>query len=951
MSLRTKTLTATGVTLAGLVVVLYYASSILHMSGFKKLETEDAKQNVGRVVNAISGDLDQIGAITADYARWDDTYDYISTGNHRYVDVNLVAPTFRGLRLNLMLFIHSSGRVVYAGSFDPKHGRIVPVPSSVLKYVAPGSLLLRHPTVTAGRSGLLLLPEGPMIVSAQPILTSQGDGPVRGTVIFGRYLDSHEVARLAHLTDLRLAISDLTAKGAVPGGVSKSLANPGAITVQPLDNDTIAGYAVLKDAFGKPAVLLRTDMPRRIHRQGRASLGYFVLWFLAAGFAFCGVTLLLIERLVLSRLARLNSAVVGVGTTGDLSARVLLPGNDELSSLSATIDGMLGTLEQSQMELRAARDDLEERVRERTTELAEANDVLLKEIAERARVEAELRIQTSAINAAIDQILITNANGDIQFVNPAFENETGYSAAEVLGKNPRILKSGAHEREFYKEMWDTLLAGRTWRGEVVNARKDGSLATDEMTITPVKDDAGVVERFVAIKRDISEKKTYESRLDHMAHHDHLTGLPNRLLFADRLTQSLNLARRYGQSVAVMFLDLDSFKTINDTLGHSFGDLVLKAVADRLTSLLREVDTVARMGGDEFTIILERVTRIEQTVEIARKVLAALAEPFTLRDREVFVTTSIGISVYPADGGDVETLVRNADTAMYRAKEQGRGNYQFYTDALNASALQRMELENGLRKALERREFVLYYQPHVDLRTGMPLGSEALLRWQRPGIGIISPAQFIPLAEETGLIVPMTEWTLNTACAQNKAWQDAGYPPMDIAVNISARLFRQHDLVETVERALNASGLAPNYLTLELTESVLMEEPDAAGAILRTLKAMGIRVSVDDFGTGYSSLSYLKRFPVDTVKIDQSFVREIATNSDDAVIAQAIVAMAHSLKLNVIAEGVETLQQLQFLRSIKCDEMQGYFVSRPVPAKEFASFLEQLARDETDMRAA
>jgi EAL domain-containing protein (putative c-di-GMP-specific phosphodiesterase class I) len=350
-----------------------------------------------------------------------------------------------------------------------------------------------------------------------------------------------------------------------------------------------------------------------------------------------------------------------------------------------------------------------------------------------------------------------------------------------------------------------------------------------------------------------------------------------------------------------------------------------------------------MGGDEFTIILERVGDAQEITAIARKVLTSLSEPFILRDRELFVSTSIGISAYPQDGTDVETLVRNADTAMYRAKEQGRGNYQFYTDSLNATAVAKMDLEHGLRGALERNELILYYQPHVSLVTGEPLGSEALVRWQRPGIGIIPPVQFIPLAEETGLIVPMTDWILNTACAQNKAWQDAGYPPMDIAVNISARLFRQNNLVETVERALTTSGLAPNHLTLELTESVLMEDPDAAGEVLRELKVMGIRVSIDDFGTGYSSLSYLKRFPVDTVKIDQSFVREIVANADDAVIAEAIVAMAHSLRLNVIAEGVETLQQLEFLRSIKCDEMQGYFVSRPVPVDEFTAYLDQLDR--------
>lgn len=438
----------------------------------------------------------------------------------------------------------------------------------------------------------------------------------------------------------------------------------------------------------------------------------------------------------------------------------------------------------------------------------------------------------------------------------------------------------------------------------------------------------------------AELITTRESLRVQATHDPLTGLPNRLLFSDRLTQRLAQARRVGQSLAVMYLDLDRFKIINDTLGHNFGDLLLQGVAERLTACLRDTDTLARMGGDEFTVILADVEQPEEAAVVARKILDALSGPFFLGGREFFITASVGISIYPADGADVETLVKNADSAMYQAKEDGRNRYHLFTESLNAAALETMTLENSLRKALEREEFLVYYQPRVDIETGRVLGSEALVRWQHPELGIVAPAQFIPLAEETGLIIPISELVLQAACEQNKRWQDMGCEPISVSVNVSARQFQQDKLVRSVTKALNRSGMQPHYLDLELTESALMQDPDAAVAILLELRDMGVHISVDDFGTGYSSLSYLKRFPINSVKIDRSFVRDITTNPDDAAIAGAVIAMAHSLKLTVTAEGVETLEQLEFLRSLQCDEMQGYFVSPPVPADDLMQVIRQ-----------
>jgi len=420
----------------------------------------------------------------------------------------------------------------------------------------------------------------------------------------------------------------------------------------------------------------------------------------------------------------------------------------------------------------------------------------------------------------------------------------------------------------------------------------------------------------------------------------LTNLPNRTLFNDRLALVLAHAHRSQEKLAVMFFDVDRFNTINETLGHATGDQLLQGVAQRLTSCLRESDTVARMGGDEFMLLLPGITQGEDAGRIAQKILEALKPSFNFHGHELYITASLGIALFPEDGEDTQALLKNANTALHRAKEQGRNNYQFYTPAMNATALERLALENSLRGALERGEFMIYYQPQVDLHTGQIVGMEALVRWQHPELGLISPMNFIPLAEETDLIVPLSEWVLRSACAQNKAWQTAGFPPLRVTVNLSARHFRHKDLVRTVDRLLRETGLDPNYLELELTESIVMENAETTVTTLRQLKEMGVHLSIDDFGTGYSSLSYLKRFPIDTLKIDQSFVQNVPADSDDAAITTAIIAMARNLKLKVIAEGVETKEQLCFLRSYQCDEVQGYLFSRPVSAGTFAQMLHE-----------
>jgi diguanylate cyclase (GGDEF)-like protein/PAS domain S-box-containing protein len=446
-------------------------------------------------------------------------------------------------------------------------------------------------------------------------------------------------------------------------------------------------------------------------------------------------------------------------------------------------------------------------------------------------------------------------------------------------------------------------------------------------ILQIKDEPTII---YMVAMDLTSHKQYEARLEYQANYDALTGLANRKYLHERLQQAIVLAHRYQHQVTVAFIDLDHFKFINDSLGHHVGDHVLKVVATRLKDCMRENDTVARHGGDEFVVVIDRSDETVISLLMPR-ILASIAEPIMVDDRELHVTCSIGFSLYPIDGQDTDTLVRNADIAMYRAKEQGRNNVQFYTEELNRKISKRLGMESILRHALARNEFFLHYQPQVTLKTGCIVGVEALLRWNSEAVGIISPSDFIPLAEELGLIVPIGEWVLRTACAQMKAWHEAGLPKISVAVNLSARQFRQKDLVEVISRVLQETGLAPCYLEIELTESMMVHDVELGVAILAKLKAMGIKLSIDDFGTGYSSLSYLKRFPINVLKIDQSFVKDITNDADDAAIARSIIALAHSLNLEVIAEGVETEGQLKYLSAHLCDAIQGYYFSQPLSA--------------------
>jgi len=568
---------------------------------------------------------------------------------------------------------------------------------------------------------------------------------------------------------------------------------------------------------------------------------------------------------------------------------------------------------------------------------------------ERRAMEEELSVEKEraqvTLNCIGDAVICTDASGNITFLNLVAEKMTSWSRQDAFGRPMaevfRILDANTREptpnpleRSFERNCTARLPPN------YILVRRDGTDIPIEDSVAPIHDREGKATGAVIVLRDVSAARAMALEMTHSAQHDFLTGMPNRMLLNDRVNQAIAWAQRNSKKVAVLYLDLDGFKHINDSLGHPTGDKLLQSVAKRLVDCVRGSDTVSRQGGDEFVVLLTEVGMSEDAAITARRMLQTVAEAHSINQHDLYVTTSIGVSVFPDDGSDAETLIKNADTAMYQAKESGRQSYQFFKPAMNVRAVERQSIEESLRRALEREEFMVHYQPKVNLSTGLISGAEALIRWKHPVRGLVPPSDFIPIAEDCGLIVPIGNWVLREACKQACAWAKAGLPMITMAMNISAMEFRDADFLDGVFRILRETALDPKLLELELSESVLMKRAESTQSILNTLRASGVRLAVDDFGTGYSSLSYLRKFPIDALKIDQSFIRQITTAPDETTIVTAVISMGRSLKLRVVAEGVETPEELAFLQARQCDEAQGYYFSRPVLPEQFAKLLEK-----------
>ncbi len=676
-----------------------------------------------------------------------------------------------------------------------------------------------------------------------------------------------------------------------------------------------------------PALAVWRDLPAGIRKRWLPvpyHIGFFLLGYLV------------FDALLLARVAFPTQAIVGA---------VFLAGALFVFMMTSVVRATIQRMKQAEDDLQAVNQTLEKRVAERTDDLQRSRDFV-----------------KTVLDSLSDPISIIDAKDfTIVGANRVFLQEFKAREDEVLGRKCHEVTHGLAEpcqsQNETCPLVETLAHGGHATALHIHRDAEGGLLYEEVLTSPIRDAQGNIVQVVHTARNVTERKRAEEQIRTLAYYDPLTRLPNRRFYMELLSRALLSAQRSHRLLAVLFIDLDSFKRINDTLGHADGDRLLQETAQRLVSCIRQTDTVgrleedssssvvSRLGGDEFIVLLGETSRPDDAAQIAQRILKRLAAPFVLKGGEVTISASIGISLYPADGEDADTLLKNADIAMYQAKEQGKNTFRYFSTSMNATSLERLTLEGDLRKALEREEFVLHYQPKVDISSRRIIGAEALIRWKHAARGLVSPADFVPVAEETGFIAPIGEWVLRAATRQNRLWQDAGVAPFRVSVNVSVRQLEQEDLLGTVAAILESTGMDPRLLELEITESSVMRHPEKAITVLRDLKALGVGISVDDFGTGYSSLAYLRRLPLDCLKIDRSFVANITSNPDDAAIAAAIVALAHTLKLTVVAEGIEREDQLAVLQRMACDHAQGYLFSRPLPVEDFFALLQRQAGHE------
>ncbi|OMH31801.1 EAL domain-containing protein [Motiliproteus sp. MSK22-1] len=623
---------------------------------------------------------------------------------------------------------------------------------------------------------------------------------------------------------------------------------------------------------------------------------------------------------------------------GEMDQTIEISGDDELTDLAVAFNTMKQQIKNRETALNQARDFLEQRVHERTLELYNSAEHLTQEVEQRKKVQDSLRILSQAVRQSPVSIVITDSNGDIEYVNEAFTAISGFRENEVLGRNPRLLSSGETPSAIFKKLWTAILSGNEWEGELYNRRKDGSLYWEYTHISPVYNEENQITHFLAIKQDITERRQQEQKILHQAQFDSLTDLPNRTLAMDRLSHTIAQAQRNDNKVILMFIDLDNFKRINDNLGHEVGDQLLIQAAKRLTHSVRQEDTVARLGGDEFLIIAGGLTDRSDVDPIINNILKTFSSAFSIGGSEQVVTPSIGLALFPDDGETTSMLLRNADLAMYQAKEDGRNTYHYFNRSIQEKMREKLELESELRHALNNNEMQVQYQVIVDANSRKPVSVEALLRWHSNKFGLVMPDRFIDIAEQTGLIEPIGEWVIETACRQVKAWQDSGFSHLSLSVNVSPRQFRGNRLLTTIRNCLKRTHFPAAKLTLEMTEGLLIRNPPEARQLLAELDKQGIRLAMDDFGTGYSSLSYLKKYPFHILKIDRSFIRDIIDDPDDRALVSAAIRMGQGLGLRVVAEGVESLEQVELLSTMSCDLLQGHLFGKPQNPEDLKELL-------------
>ena len=930
MGLRVRLLFFVCITMACLIVGIRWISSSQLMVSYEELEHTDATYNVDRAYRGFGQLVTDLHARSSDWASNDAAYRFMASHDASYIASIQAKESVANMRVDLVLFFDDNGRV--AQSFPIRRSTTAAPPGvkTVVKALDPTSMLLAHKPGKNGFSGILRVSGDPLLISVRPILRSDGSGPARGWLLFGRYFDARERASLAARTRLDIVNYEPNANR-MPRDCRSALGQLDIgikACVIPLSTTRIGGYTMVRDVHNHGAMLMKVTMPRDIYARGLDSTRQLIQLVILTAVLFAAVVALTLEKFVLRRLSSLTVQVERVGSEGN-EARVVVPGHDELGRLGDRINAMLdalacgaNALKASEERLKLYNETLESTVLSRTRELEDRN--------------RKMRVMNSVLEHAVEGIAMLDRKGRYVKVNTACAALFAISPNELFGISwEETIEPVSHNAA--RESEAVMRRRGKEEVELTGTRADGS--NFHLHVTMVADPEDRMGSYYWFMKDVSERKAFEARIAHQAFHDDLTGLPNRALFLTRLEYAHDRLRREGQPLAVIFVDLDNFKLVNDSLGHEAGDRLLIAVAERLKACAHPSDTVARLAGDEFTLLLESISSVEEAAQIAEKVVAALHDNIDVGNGEFFLSGSAGVAFASEVLAQPDNLLRDADTAMYHAKTNGKSAYAVFDSIMNDTLAERMDIESGLRYAVERGELRVHYQPLVDLSTGRLAGVEALMRWDRPGKGIVLPGKFLAVAEETGLIVPIGYWVLEQACKQAEEWRQrfGRQVNMTMNVNLSGKQLQRSDSVEMIRAVLVKTGLPPHLLKLEITESVMMDDVDDAIRKMLKLKGLGVKLALDDFGTGYSSMANLHAFPLDTVKIDRSFIKRLGDNQEEAAsVIRAIIMLSNSLHLEVTGEGIETVEHVYLLQSLGCNLGQGYYFAPPINASEITS---------------
>lgn len=944
MRIRNKLLVLTVLFVSLYTIGLLSVITIMVHTKFLAIEADLARSDIGRVINSMKVEANSLEVIVRDYAVWDETWNYARGSNANYIEANLGPTVYDNLGLTVLAVYDSFGRKVFATWYDPDSGeRACTICPDRLESQKGLRRIREH------SSEIIRHDNQALIVETEPILHSDGSGPSAGFMMMARIVDERLVSDIQNRTGVFVE----KISGPLPSDLQGKKSEDGIDSgMTRKDNDTaISGFILFKDSAGEAALLLRSLTPRSLKTQSFnvavsmvvlfGVLTFFFVFSVSAAFRhWVVVPLSLLENVVDSIIldSCMHSSTAQQRQVSQLQNSSKIPGlevlfsrHDEIGHIATVIQQMNKRVYDAHEAVKKTNENLESLVAARTADLVSIN--------------TKLDMFRKILENTSEAVLITDLDGNIVDMNDSVCTMTGYAREELLGRNSRMFQSGRHDSAFYTDIWNTIKRTGHWEGEIWDRKKDGSLYPKWQTINVIRDENGEPINYAGVSTDISIIKEAEEKLNHLAYYDPLTSLPNRMLFSDRLAHQIACSKRGSTCFSLLFIDLDRFKNVNDTLGHITGDTLLVQVAARLKECIRSSDTLCRIGGDEFTLILQDLAREENAGMIAAEVVYKLSQRFEVDGSDVYIGASIGIALFPKDGMDSETLLRKADAAMYLAKEAGRGVYCYASGEMEQANRGKLEIEAKLHKALERNEFCLQYQPQVAVADASPgaasglSGVEALIRWRSDANILIPPSDFLPVAEETGFIGPLGDWVLYQACSDAKRWLDMG-KPVQVSVNVAARQFDSGNFVERVASVLATTGLPANLLKLEVTESGFMRNIAHVTDIMRHIQEMGVSFAIDDFGTGYCSLQYLNRLPVDCLKIDQSFVRAMDDSHSGGDIVSAIISMARAFGLSSIAEGVETKEQLERIRARGCDIVQGYYVSRPLSYDDFVKYLMQ-----------